>query len=334
MSEHKIATFGCWNNYKMVDGRIPMQNVTDFLKSKQAEYSDLIILGDNYYPQTKSTVLKDGLKFRKVVFNEEEFTNGFNMVESISIPNKYLIMGNHDLEDTYLDGCIGLKKEMEKKDKFNIIFPFGSKIITVDETKYKYIFIDTNVYNLKKNPDTCFNNVLNDSAAEILKKQHEFIIGELADPSIKTFLIFGHKPLVYLKTKLLDSTQDIIKNNSLLDDDLLKILFDSGRDIVYLCADVHMYQNSIITNKAGKKIKQIVSGTGGADKDYYCLASKVHQEGDYSYELVDFMDPYGYVEMVLGKEGIKHKFIKIGKDLKEFVYSKKYLVDYSKNCKH
>jgi hypothetical protein len=250
------------------------------------------------------------------------------MVESIEVPNKYLIMGNHDLEDFYLDSCIGLKKELEKSSKFNIMFPYGTKTITVADTKYKYIFIDSNLYNLKKNPDTCFNTVLGESAQSLLDKQNDFIIKELLDPDIKTFFIFAHEPLISLKTKFGESTQEILKRSSMLDDTLLKIMFDSDRDIVYVCADIHMYQNCIISNKSSKKIRQIVCGTGGGDKDFYCLSSKYHIEGEYTMELVDFMDPYGYVEITLSKDLINYKFIKIGKDLKEFIYTKKYLVDY------
>ncbi len=333
MDKYTIATFGCWNNYKVVDDRIPMKNVSDYLKIVQDTYNkftDLIVLGDNYYPQTNSTIVINEKKVKKKIFNEEEMNKGFDMVESIKIPNKYLIMGNHDLEDTYLDGCIGLKKELEKSDKFNVMFPFGTKTITVGGAKYKYIFIDSNLYNLKKNPDTCFNTVLGESAQSLLDKQNLFIIKKLADPDIKTFFIFAHEPLISLKTKLSESTQDIFKKSSLLDDQLLKMLFDSDRanDIIYVCADVHMYQNCIITNKSGKKIRQLVCGTGGGDKDFYCLSSKYHQEGDYTMELVDFMDPFGYVEIVLTSDSVNYKFIKIGKDLKEFVYNKKYLIDY------
>lgn len=330
MAEHKIATFGCWNNYKMVDSRIPMKNVTDYLKTVQDNYSDLIILGDNYYSQnsTKITDPKSGLKIKKIEFNQKEFNDGFEMIETIGIPNKYLIMGNHDLEDTILDNCIGLKLQKDKSDKFNIKFPYGKHKVTVGDSNYKYIFIDTNLYNMIDKVNTCFDTIENKNVNELLDEQNRFIIEELNDSSIKKFLIFGHEPLVTLKSKILIE-QEIRKDNSILNEELLKILFDSGKEIIYVCADVHMYQNGIIKNSKGKTIQQIVCGTGGGDKDYYCLSSKYHKLGLIDFELVNFIDGYGYVEIVLTPDGISHQYIKIHKDLSANRYSMKYFINYN-----
>lgn len=330
--EHKIATFGCWNNYKTVDSRIPMKNVTDYLKTVQSNYSDLIILGDNYYPQNTIQINDPvtGARIKKKEFNLTDFQAGFEMIETIDIPNKFLIMGNHDLEDTILDNCIGLKLQKDKSDKFNIKFPFGTHLISLDGSNYKYIFIDTNLYNLQDKSNTCFKIIESKEAIELLSEQNQFIIRELADPTIKKFLIFGHEPLISLKTKIL-AEQEIRKDNSILNEDLLKMLFDSNKEIIYVCADVHMYQNSIIKNSSGKTIQQIVCGTGGGDKDYYCLSSKYHKLGSsdsYDFELVNFIDGYGLVEIILTPEGVSHQYIKIHKDLSTDRYSKKYYINY------
>jgi len=136
--------------------------------------------------------------------------------------------------------------------------------------------------------------------------------------------------LIALKSKILEE-QEIRKDNSILNENLLKLLFDSGKEIIYVCADVHMYQDSLIKNSSGKSIQQIVCGTGGGDKDYYCLAAKNYKLGLkdlYDFELVNFVDAYGYVEIILKNTGVTHQYIKIHKDLTTSRYKKKYYVNY------
>lgn len=331
MTEYKIATFGCWNNYKTVDKRIPMKNVTDYIKTVQDKYTDLIILGDNYYPQNfkKLTDPITGVKIgKKIDFNQKHFDDGFNMIETIGIPNKYLIMGNHDIVDSLLDNCNVLELQKVKSDKFNIKFPYGKHQVSVDDSIYKYLFIDTTLYSQTNKTPNCFNIVEKKSVNELLCEQNKFIIDELKDLTIKKFLIFGHEPLITLKTKFTDDNE-LNKKNSVLNENLLKILFDSGKEIIYVCADVHMYQNGIIKNSNGKTIQQIVCGTGGADNDYYCLSSKYHKIGLYDFELVNFVDSYGYVEIILTSEGVSHQYFKIHKDLSIDIYSKKYYIKYN-----
>jgi hypothetical protein len=332
MSVHKIAAFGCWNNNKLVNGRIPMKNVTDYLKTVQSNYSDLIILGDNYYPQKVDKIqLSETQTIKKKVFEQDKFQEGFDMVESIDIPKKFLIMGNHDVEDTLLDNCVGLQVQKAKSSIFNIKFPYGTQEVVVKGTKYKYIFIDTSIYNLLDKGETCFDKVERKSASELMVEQNEFLRRELEDTTIKTFLIFGHEPLVSLKSKFIEE-QEIKKQNFLLNEELLKLLFDSNKDIIYVCADVHMYQNSMITNNESRKIKQIVCGTGGGDKDYYCLSSRIMELGDankYNFELINFVDPYGYVEIILTENNVTHSYIKVDKDLGVKKFSRKYFINYS-----
>ncbi len=328
-SAYKIATFGCWNNYKFNNDKIPMETVTNYLKTVSSEYSDLIILGDNYYPQDKKKIMIGTQQVKKIVFNDKQFEDGFRMVESIPIPNKYLIMGNHDIEDTILDNCKGLIKELEKSDKFNIVFPFGSSnIITIGDTKYKYIFIDTSIYSLFTKGETCFDTVLKQSASEIMCKQNNFLKSELVDKSISEFLIFGHEPLISIKTKT-DENGKMKHKQSLLNDYLLDILFSSNKKIKYICADVHMYQNCIITDNSGKEINQIVCGTGGADKDSYNNTIPIKKiDEKYNIRVINSIESYGYVEIILGPNESTANYIKINEDLTINRYSKKYYINY------
>jgi hypothetical protein len=338
MTEHKLVAFGCWNNYKIVDNSIPMINVSCYLKKQSVEnkYSDLIILGDNYYPK-KSIIIdpKTGNKIKYTKFEPTKFQYGFKLIESLdNITNKFLIMGNHDVEDTLLDDCIGLRSQLDKTDKFIIPFPFGTHTVNVDDIKFKYIFIDTNIYNLKDKSETCFEKVNGKNANNLFSDQNSFIIEELKDKTIKTFLIFGHEPLITLKTKIKDGKKEV--KNNILNKDLLKILFDSKKDIVYVCADVHMYQNSLIKNSDEQIIHQIVCGTGGADKDYYDSDEKKYKFGSeelseelYDFELLHFDDAYGYVEISLKKTGVNHTYIKVNKDSLYNKYRKTYYINYN-----
>jgi hypothetical protein len=325
--EHKIVTFGCWNNYRLLEDIIPMHIVGRYLKSVEGNYNDLIILGDNYYPQEKESILIDGVKVKKAKFNIDHFNSGFEMVNNLSIPNKYLIMGNHDVEDTLLDKCVGLKLQLDNAN-FNVAFPYGHKDIIVGSVKYKYIFIDTNLYNLKDKVHTCFNEVKGRTAGEILRDQNEFIRQQLLDTSVLMFIIFGHEPLISIKTKSSDTFDGVTTKSGILSKELIDMLFSVGKNILYVCADVHMYQYGDIRTESGLLIKQLVCGTGGADRDNICISKREYKIGGYNYELLNSVESFGYVEIILSERGIKHNYIKLKKSLEIERFNNKYKIEY------
>lgn len=323
MDTHDIAVFGCWNNYKTVEGRIPMFDVINNLKDNEKNYKELMILGDNYYPQEKIKISTSSGDIKKVVFNVDQFNEGFNRLEQLEIPNKYLIMGNHDIEDTVLDDCIGLRKQIEKRPHFEIPFPYGSRDININGSIYKYIFIDSNLYNLVENPLTCFNKVLEGkSAKELLELQNIFIAEQLKTPNIKSFLVFAHEPLIGLKMKGSKA------KSSLLDKTLMDILFSSGSNILYICADVHMYQYGVITNNMGKSIGQLVCGTGGADKDFCDMTcNEPIKKDNYTLQIINHNESYGYVKISLSDK-IEHEYIRVKNSTKDS-YERKYRIYYN-----
>lgn len=330
MTEYKIATFGCWNNIKLVDKLIPVENVTKYLKSVEADYTDLIILGDNYYPRETEKIIVGDKELKRKIFNQEKFDQGFNMVEQLRIPNKYLIMGNHDIEDTILSvpQCKGLTQQKAKSHIFNIRFPYGHDDKIVNGKKYKYIFVDTTVYYLKDSKANCFYIVEGKNPSQIIREQNAYLTDQLTDPTIDYFLVFGHEPLVSIKSKHDPDTEDLAEKTSDMNE-LANILLLSNKKIHYICADVHMYQSGTVRNSAGNSVKQIVCGTGGADKDYYCLPSKIISSGGLTFELDNFMDSYGFVDITLTSEGLTHQYIKVKKNLEIMKYSKKYFVKYN-----
>lgn len=337
MSTHNIAAFGCWNDPRNKNNSRdePYLNlVLESLKYFQTKYQDLIILGDNYYPEKKKITI-DGIEVKKIIYNEEELQVPFDKIKALTtIPNKYLIMGNHDVADFI--NCEGLKYQLNLKDNLKVEFPYGSDIKIVNDVKYKYIFIDTNLYDSdlsKKFP--CFKTTLyNDDPNfdvstfnnKLFTMQNKFLIKELSDTSVHRFLIFGHEPIFSIKTKI-----DKIKTGTL--DKLAEIIFDNmeKNNVTYICADVHMYQEGkilkdgdIIKDKnvfKKKYITQIVVGTGGAELDNCTDCDNKtyeHVGSPYKYNLIKSDISYGYLNIKLdGSAKLQYEYVKLGSDVKE-----------------
>lgn len=209
------------------------------------------------------------------------------------------------------------------------MFPYKYENLTTNGIKYKLIYIDTNIYN-KENDENCLVFKLEQNITDLKFNQNNFIKECLNDES-SYYLFFGHEPLISSKTKYNEKTKNVEIKNSILNDELLDFLFESKKDNIYwICADVHMYQYCSITHKDNNQvIRQIVCGTGGADKDYYELpvSKKTFGSNNQFYFMIDnFMDSYGYVEIALGK-GFEHKYFKISEKSEE-KQSKKYLIYY------
>ena len=339
----KIVTFGCWNNVKIRAGRMPMVDVISNIKSKESTYTDLVLLGDNYYPQGKTKKKIGDKEVKLIKYDCVEYQTGFRLVEDLQIPNKYLIMGNHEIEDTLTNPdlpCVGLLEQM-RNPLFRVMFPFGSEIKSVGTTTYKYIFIDTTVYSLDGKPNTCFDKMLGKSATEIKNEQNTFLARELADDSINHFIIFGHQPLISIKSKT-DTFTEEIKGKSEILLELTNIIMNSRKSIYYVCADVHMYQSGTIEDSSGHKITQIVCGTGGAEKDYYCQGERNITVDSYTFKIDNHVDSYGYVEMTLSSIGIDWVYKKviqkikvddsdvvIQTDIEVKSFHRKYLINYS-----
>ncbi len=328
MDQIKIAAFGCWNRKVNENGKIPMEYVIENIESKEQEFNHLVVLGDNYYGK-KQKIEINGVQVKTVEHIQDDLEYGFNLIEKLKIPKKYLIMGNHDIEDTLDKECVGLQTQVNKVSKFNIMFPFYSKIITLSNgTKIKYIFIDTTVYSIKANP-SCYDKVLNKNSKKIIQEQNKFIVDELSDSSIKYFIFFAHEPLYSLKTKIFveDNLPHLV--DDVLDDLAGIILSNSqGKNVFYVCADVHMYQSGTVTDKFNNSVKQIVCGTGGGEKDSFVLDDKIFNKNNFTYSVDITKDSYGYVEIVINSREVKHSYINVYPDGQVKRYNKKYLVQY------
>ena len=141
--------------------------------------------------------------------------------------------------------------------------------------------IDSDVYSIdayKFLP--CYNIFLSEnfeSIEEVKEYQYNLIFQKInqynAIGSIKNLIIIGHQPITGIKYK------DGVKQPPLNDIPYFKPvsleiynLLGSEINYFYLCADLHLYQDGLITLKNEEeqkemKIKQFIVGTGGTELD-------------------------------------------------------------------
>lgn len=344
----KFATFGCWN--EGCEKESVQQLVINKLIETQCQYKFLIILGDNYYSKKKSINIQNSENINDIKYydiNLQEMKNGFDCLENIKIPKK-MILGNHDIEEGILQGCSNMKSQL-KIPWIDIKFPydFENYYIFLDNKDpklrdykiIKFIYLDTTVYNLENELNTCYDKVINKSPLQIIKEQKLFIAEQLKslDPKYTNTVIFiGHEPLITFKFKTNKINQvENLKILSLLNDiyeltnDLHKIY-----NFNYICSDFHNFEEAIITkpyiNDEIFKIHQLVFGTGGItnlDSRYKPSIERNNPDNfnGFSYNmqhryssddpLLDYSIPpiksNGFGEITIDECGLKYKFIPI-----------------------
>lgn len=285
--------FGCWNNLniKEKEGKIKeigcLKKVMKLLEANLSGVDFIVIAGDNYYPKKEKTI--EGEKKKRIIPSKLE--EGFNLLPK-EIPI-VMILGNHDLETNlnprkpklFIEGnpeesrsCSIL--ELEKLSKgSNIEYTFFKDQMMDNGTLV--IMIDSDVYSIdayKFLP--CYNIFLSENFENIdnvKEYQYNLIFQKInqynAIGSIKNLIIIGHQPITGIKYK------DGVKQPPLNDIPyfkpvLLEIynLLGSEINYFYLCADLHLYQDGLITLKNEEeqkemKIKQFIVGTGGTELD-------------------------------------------------------------------
>ena len=283
--------FGCWNNLnvKIKNGKEKeigcLKKVMKLLEANLSGVDFVVIAGDNYYPKKEQTI--EGEK-RKLII-PSKLAGGFNLLPK-EIPI-FMILGNHDLE-TNLNpekpklfigenaekskSCSILELENQSKGS-NIDYTFFKDIMMNNGTLV--LMIDSDVYSIdayKFLP--CYNIFLSEnfeSIEEVKEYQYNLIFQKInqynAIGSIKNLIIIGHQPIIGIKYK------DGVKQPPLNDIPyfkpvLLEIynLLGSEINYFYLCADLHLYQEGLITLKNEEEqmeIKQFIVGTGGTDLD-------------------------------------------------------------------
>ena len=134
--------------------------------------------------------------------------------------------------------------------------------------------------------------MLSDYISKIVNLQNDFINNQLSTPQ-NYYIIVTHEPFLALKQKK--------KNDITLTVENLLTLFNNpkyaGKNISYLCADTHLYQEGIITfsfdNIKPLSIHQIIAGTGGADLDKCPKTMNQFEKGTITYEMKDCVSSHG-----------------------------------------
>ena len=285
--------FGCWNNLnvKIKNGKEKeigcLKKVMKLLEANLSGVDFIVIAGDNYYPKKEKTI--EGEKKKLII--PSKLAEGFNLLPK-EIPI-VMILGNHDLETNlnpekpklFIEetveesrSCSILELENQSK-RSNIDYTFFKDIMMNNGTLV--LMIDSDVYSLDAvNFLPCYNIFLSEnfeSIEEVKEYQYNLIFQKInqynAIGSIKNLIIIGHQPITGIKYK------DGVKQPPLNDIPyfkpiLLEIynLLGSEINYFYLCADLHLYQEGLITLKNEEeqkemKIKQFIVGTGGTELD-------------------------------------------------------------------
>ncbi len=314
-----FASFGCWNEGCKKNS--VQEKVIDLLKYYEKKYKFLVILGDNYYSEK---IKNDIYKYNNI--NIQEMKNGFDCLDKITISKK-LLLGNHDLEDGIYQGCNNTKIQLNLP-WYDIKFPFGVEthfLKNGDSFKQvKMIYLDTTVYDLLDNDNTCYNASINKSALQVKHEQTQFITSQFEQiKNDSIVIIFGHQPLITFRFKNKNGKESKYPNCDLLD----KIYDDYAKNpkldtkFYYICADFHNYEHATITKENSELIiEQIVIGTGGKtelDNRYEPTEERLKQYEPYKYLVhnKELKKVNGYCEFNLTNNGLTHKFISIDNDM-------------------
>ena len=213
----------------------------------------------------------------KKIYNETNFLSGLRCLPD-SIP-KFVILGNHEYDNIeQKDKCFMIneqKKHLKNTTYFNDVICIRPTLHTL------IIMIDTTLYEINEDEfkTMCFKDAFSvippefkESLPALIDYQNRTVYRHINNNSdVKNIIFIAHHPIVTSKFKpgkgnkneILTKLYDFYVR-------LLNIPFVFGKNIYHLCADNHLYQNGLITFKQAheKQIRQIVCGTGGAEKDY------------------------------------------------------------------
>lgn len=121
--------FGCWNNMNnKSDSKIPIfELIVNKINKEFNKYQTLIVAGDNYYPTKTKQTNNTGKTIKTKKYSKQKLTQGFELLKSINITNKYLLWGNHDIE--YID------KENKNNNNLTQLNIIDSQLNSIKDTE-------------------------------------------------------------------------------------------------------------------------------------------------------------------------------------------------------
>lgn len=312
----KFIHFGCWNNGGCSETgtnglSLMTKKLREYVSSNPIEF--LAVAGDNYYPKKD----EEGKHF-----NKAEFLSGFDCLPKEI--KKYLIFGNHDIEDKVIDetsvpiNCKLLdeqKKIVEENNTYEIFDDVIHKVI--GDTLI--IMFDSNLYENKEDKkiiDTCYSQLfagfVNKTVLKIkdLMSYQNCYIKDLLTTHLdkKNIIFIGHHPIYSIKNK--KENKDAYKLDRFISfiKQIQTILLE--KNIYYLCADTHLYQEGRVFITPEIEIKQYIVGTGGAEQDkIYVVDNDIIENGHLVYRKSIERREFGFLEVDIGDSDINFKFI-------------------------
>ena len=120
--------FGCWNNGGCNPEDTTNQNsltrvmkyLKKYIEDEENKPEFLIVAGDNYYPEKDKNNEKEKDKEKIKYYDEKHIDSGFNCLNEIKI-EKYILLGNHDVEQTISKNGNNENIENTNKKKCNTL---------------------------------------------------------------------------------------------------------------------------------------------------------------------------------------------------------------------
>lgn len=288
----RFTMFGCWNDGICMPGT-PHQNgmssVFNSLMVSEFDPALYIVAGDNYYP---TTVKKAGVKTK--ILDIGALESGFQCLANLSAQDGtpvYLLMGNHDLQIERDFGpekeCQIIREELELTQGTAI--DTSTTVLHSEDTVF--VFLDTNLYEAKTDDkyarcelvyradmealDGLSNKKIVEHITEAVQERIAGALEEIAarEMPILNVIVVGHHPILGTKRKKDKETGAIKSKTQRIDDQGARFIANCfrtfpGARYVYLCADIHQYQEGEIRIRdLEQPIRQYIVGTGGADLD-------------------------------------------------------------------
>ena len=289
---NRFTMFGCWNDGVCMAGDPHLNGMSSVFNSLMVSEFDpalYIVAGDNYYP---TTVRKAGVKTK--ILDIGALESGFQCLADLSARDGtpvYLLMGNHDLQ---AESDFGPEKECEIiREELGLTrgTAIDTSTMVLHSGDTVFIFLDTNLYEAKADDKYARCELVYRADMEALdglsnKKIVERITGAVQDriagtleeivtrgTPILNVIIVGHHPILGTKRKEDKETGAIKPKTQRIDDQGARFVADCyqtfpGARYVYLCADIHQYQEGEVHIRGLERpIRQYIVGTGGADLD-------------------------------------------------------------------
>jgi hypothetical protein len=322
----KFIHFGCWNNgLCSSDGNnglsLTMKKMNNYIKENIIDF--ITIAGDNYYPSKN---------IEGKIFNNENFISGFECLPKKI--KKYLIFGNHDIEDV-INGekCKSLDEQIKISEEDKTIEIFDN-VIYKKVNNTLIIMLDTNLYDREiiTTPinKTCysklFSDLVNKSSLKIIDliyNQTCFIKEILENyKTINNIIFIGHHPIYSIKNKKENKSEYKMPRLKNFFIEIQKLLLN--KNIYYLCADTHLYQEGTVYITPQLQIKQYIVGTGGAEQDIiFSFSNEIYEDDNLVYKKSVDEQKYGFLVVKI-KDSIKFEFISVDKIANK--YNKKYII--------